>query len=81
MSREPNSPLPTEEDLSIAIDNKAESDRHRKRTVIGVDTGKVEAERLIALEDRRARAERWALWLGAVSGYVALVIELWRIGS
>lgn len=81
-SREPNAPeLPTEEDLSIAIDRRAESDEHRKRTVIGVDTGRVEAERLIALEERRARWERRALWGGAVCGYAALVIELWRMGS
>jgi hypothetical protein len=81
VSREPNAPLPTEDDLSIAIDNKVESDEHRKRTVIGVDTGKVNAERLIALEERRGRWERRALWGGALSGYVALVIELWRLSS
>lgn len=73
--------LPTEDDLSIAIDNKAESDKHRKRTVIGVDTGKVSAERLIALEERRRRWERRALWGLAFSGYAALVIELWRLSS
>jgi DNA-directed RNA polymerase subunit RPC12/RpoP len=81
VEREDNAPeLPTEDDLSIAIDNKAESDKHRKRTVIGVDTGKVSAERLIALEERRRRWERRALWVGAVAGYAALVIELWRLG-
>lgn len=80
--REANAPeLPTETDLSIAIDNKAEIDEHRKRTVIGVDTGRVDAERVIALEWRRRRAERCALWGGAISGYAALVIELWRWAS
>jgi hypothetical protein len=81
-AREPNAPeLPTERDLSIAIDNRAESDRHRKRTVVGVDTGKVEAERAIALEERRGRWERRALWGGAVCGYAALIIEIWRMGT
>lgn len=82
IEREPNAPeLPTATDLSIALDNRVESNEHRKRTVVGVDTGKVEAERLIALEERRARWERRALWGGAVAGYAALVIELWRMSS
>jgi predicted RNA-binding Zn-ribbon protein involved in translation (DUF1610 family) len=81
LAREPNAPLPTAEDLSIAVDNSAESDAHRRRTVVGVDTGRVEAERVIAHEERRQRAERWALRLGAVSGWAALVIEIWRMGT
>jgi predicted RNA-binding Zn-ribbon protein involved in translation (DUF1610 family) len=90
LAREPNAPLPTAEDLaplptaedlSIAVDNSAESDQHRRRTVVGVDTGRVEAERVIAHEERQQRAERWALRLGAVSGWVALVIEIWRMGT
>lgn len=82
--REPNAPrlaeAPTEDELSRAIDNAAESDAHRRRTVLDVDTGRVEAERAIALEERRARAERWAVRLGAAAGYAALIIELWRMG-
>jgi predicted RNA-binding Zn-ribbon protein involved in translation (DUF1610 family) len=81
VEREPNAPLPTAEDLSIAVDNSAESDAHRRRTVVGVDTGRVEAERVIAHEERQQRAERWALRLGAMSGWAALVIEIWRMGA
>jgi predicted nucleic acid-binding Zn-ribbon protein len=72
-------PLPTPIDASVAVDNLTESDQHRKRTVVGVDTGKVEAERLIALEERRGRWERRALWGGAVCGYTALIVEIWRM--
>lgn len=81
MSREPNAPLPTEEDASVAVDNLTESNAHRRRTVVGVDTGRVEAERAIALEERRGRMERWALRGGALCGYAALIIELWRMGT
>lgn len=79
--REANAPeLPTEIDASVAVDNLTESDRHRKRTVVGVDTGRVDAERMLALESRRDRWERRVFWGGAVCGYAALVIEIWKLG-
>lgn len=79
--REPNAPLPTADDASVAVDNLTESNQHRRRTVVSVDTGRVEAERVIAREERRSRAERWAVRGGALCGYAALLIELWRMGS
>jgi hypothetical protein len=79
--REANAPLPTAADGSVAVDNLTESDQHRRRTVVSIDTGRVEAERVIALEERRERAERWALRAGALCGYVTLIVELWRLGQ
>ncbi len=80
MIREANAPeLPTSDDVSVAVDNVVESDAHRRRTVVGVDTGKVEVERAIAFAKRWRRWERW-LWGGAIAGYAAFLIELWRFG-
>lgn len=79
--REQNAPLPASVEISVGFDSGALTDRHRKRTVVGVDTGKVAAERAIALEERRLRWERRALWGGVMCGYAALIIELWRMGQ
>lgn len=79
MSRELNAPAAIE--TAVTVENMTDSERHRRRTVVGVDTGRVEAERAIALEERKARWQARALWIGAACGYAALVIELWRMGS
>jgi len=82
--REPCAPaLPTADDGSVAVDNLTKSDRHQRRTVIDVDTGRIEAEQIIAAEARRERKRERRLLIflivGAYCGIGALLIEAFRI--
>ncbi|HET6956738.1 MAG TPA: hypothetical protein VFI56_09155 [Vicinamibacterales bacterium] len=82
IEREPCAPeLPTSDDGSVAIDNLTESNRHRRRTLLDFDTGKVEAEQVIAAEVRRVRLLNFFSVFGAACGVLALAIEIFELVS
>lgn len=92
MGREDCSPDEIDDEVSRALDRATESDKHRQRTVRGVDVRVLAEERSIADESRRyVRAARrrevlnlavlWTFRMGAIAGFVALGLELWRMGK
>lgn len=80
--REPCAPeLPSADDGSVAVDNLTESNQHRRRTVLNFDTGKIEAERVIAAEERGERRLMLFSIFGGACGVISLAIELFKLLS
>lgn len=86
--RDTNAPLPTPDEVSREI---TALDPHRRPTTPGVPTPLLEGERAIGSDTRRHRtlARRrelvrlGALWFfraGSIAGFVALGLQLWRMG-
>lgn len=89
--REECAPGEVADEVSRALDRVTESNKHRQRTVRGVDVKALAEERAIADESRRyVRAARrrellnlgmlWFFRMGAIAGIIALGLELWRMG-